>query len=202
MMRQINNLNEEISRWAFEIIFKRNHHWRIAFTNPTAGPWKTIKALNSEGEEGEVYRFPLEETRPDIILYNDELKAVLILEAKDSLNKLVAGDQAEKSVEVVERLSAILSELGDNPYWGSRSQYPTYMGILWGSTDVLSNDTDISAVFNTYYANAQTKQHLNKDFIIGVESLYSNGNIECYFHHKVYTPGKERLCMAVEQSLK
>ena len=81
MTRQINNLNEEISRWAFEIIFKSNHQWRIAFTNPTAGPWKTIKALNAEGEEGEVYRFPLEETRPDIILYNDELEAILIIEA-------------------------------------------------------------------------------------------------------------------------
>ena len=202
MTRQINNLNEEISRWAFEIIFKRNHHWRIAFTNPTAGPWKTIKALNSEGEEGEVYRFPLEETRPDIILYNDELEAVLIIEAKDSLNKLVTGDQAEKSVEVVERLTDILSGLGNNPYWGRRAHYPTYMGILWGSTDVLSNNADISAVFDTYYAIAQTKQHLNKDFIIGVESLYRNGSIECFFHNKVYTPGQGNRSAAVEQSLK
>lgn len=202
MIRRINKLNEEISRWAFEIIFKRNPHWRIAFTNPTAGPWKTIKALNSEGVEGEVYRFPLEETRPDIILYNDELEAVLIIEAKDSLNKLVTGNQAEKSVEVVEHLTNILSGLGDNPYWGRRAYYPTYMGILWGSRDVLSNNTAVSAVFDTYYAIAQTKQHLNKDFIIGVESLYKNGSIECFFHHKVYTPGQGNRSTAVEQSLK
>ena len=82
------------------------------------------------------------------------------------------------------------------------NHYPTYMGILWGSTDVLSNNTDISAVFDTYYAIAQTKQHLNKDFIIGVESLYRNGSIECFFHHKVYTPGQGNRSTAVEQSLK
>lgn len=202
MTRSINDLNEEISRWAFEILFKSNLHWRIAFTNPTAGPWKTIKATDSDGNVGEVYRFPLEETRPDIILYNDELEAVLIIEAKDSLNKLVAGDQADKSVEVVERLSNILSGLGNNPFWNRRAHYSTYMGILWGSMDVLSNNEAITSVFDTYYSIAQTKQSVNKDFIIGVESLYKGGKIECFFHHKVYSPGKEARCTSVEQSLK
>ena len=44
MIRKINRVNEEIARWAFEIIFKKNDQWTIAFTNPTAGPWKTIKS--------------------------------------------------------------------------------------------------------------------------------------------------------------
>ena len=73
-MRSINRLNEEIARWAFEILFKTNTEWKIAFTNPTAGPWKTIKANSlTDNTEGEVYRFILEEDRPDIIMYNDRL---------------------------------------------------------------------------------------------------------------------------------
>ena len=202
MTRRIKDLNEEIARWAFEILFKSNKNWRIAFTNPTAGPWKTIKAFDAEGKEGEVYRFPLEETRPDIILYNDELEAVLIIEAKDSLNKLVAGDQAEKSVEVVERLSDTLSQLGKNKFWGKRAKYPTYLGLLWGSSDTLSSQNVYLSVFDEYYAIAKNKKSLNKDFIIGVESLYKNGRIDCYFHHKTYSNGQERRCLAVESSLK
>ena len=201
-MRQINNLNEEIARWAFEILFKENNKWHIAFTNPTAGPWKTIKAQDSEGKEGEVYRFPLEETRPDIILYNDELEAVLVVEAKDSLNKLVLGDQAEKSVEVVERLSDILSHLGTNQFWGKRAKYPTYLGLLWGSSDTLSNQNAYLAVFDEYYAIAKNKKSLNKDFIIGIESLYKNGRIDCFFHHKTYSSSQNERCIAVENSLK
>ncbi len=202
MMRHINNLNEEVARWAFEILFKQNKKWRIAFTNPTAGPWKTIKGLDSEGAEGEVYRFPLEENRPDIILYNDDLKAILIIEAKDSLNKLVTGDQAEKSVDVVDRLSDILSKLGGNKYWGERALYPTYLGLLWGSSDTLSSQTAYLSVFDTYYKLAITKTNLNKDFVIGIESLYKSGTIVCYFHHKIYADGQEARCQAVEASLK
>ena len=41
-------LTEEIARWAFEIICRENPNWYVAFTNPTAGPWKTIKGLNKK----------------------------------------------------------------------------------------------------------------------------------------------------------
>lgn len=202
MMRRIKDLNEEVSRWAFEILFRQNKKWKIAFTNPTAGPWKTIKGLDSEGVEGEVYRFPLEETRPDIILYNDDLEAVLIFEAKDSLNKLVTGNQAEKSVDVVERLSEILSKLSGNKYWGKRAQYPIYLGLLWGSSDTLSSQTAYLSVFDTYYNLARTKTKLNIDFVIGVESLYKSETIVCHFHHKTYADDQEARCQAVEASLK
>ena len=88
-MRSINRLNEEIARWAFEILFKDLNDWVIAFTNPTAGPWKTIKASDINGEIGEVYRFALKENRPDIVMYNDDLQTVMIIEAKDNIDKLV-----------------------------------------------------------------------------------------------------------------
>lgn len=96
-MRNISRLNEEIARWAFEIIFKTNTSWHIAFTNPTAGPWKTIKSVSLQsGKEGEVYRFILEEDRPDIIMYNDSLRVVLILRQKTALKSYWRRNKLKK----------------------------------------------------------------------------------------------------------
>ena len=94
MIRKVNRLNEELARWAFEIIISNNTEWEIAFTNPTAGPWKTVKAHSLKtNKKGEVYRFILEEDRPDIIIYNDKLKSLIIFEAKDNLEKLLEEEQ-------------------------------------------------------------------------------------------------------------
>jgi hypothetical protein len=38
------NLTEEICRWSFEVHIKKLESWWIAFTNPTAGPWKKIES--------------------------------------------------------------------------------------------------------------------------------------------------------------
>ena len=86
-------LTEEISRWAFEIRCRESLDWYIAFTNPTAGPWKTIKGTDQFGKEGEVYRFELEQPRPDIILVNDKLRVIVIIEAKDSIEKLTSEER-------------------------------------------------------------------------------------------------------------
>ena len=117
------HLTEEISRWAFEIVCQNNDDWFIAFTNPTAGPWKTIKGLNKNNEEGEIYRFELEETRPDIVIVNDKLKVIIIFEAKDSLSKLMKEDQVPKSVEVVSNLTKVLTEIDNKQYWNQRKNY-------------------------------------------------------------------------------
>ncbi len=79
------NSNEEIARWSTEVYLK-NHvdlGWWVAFTNPTAGPWKKILALSEEGTFVEIHRFIREGERPDLILVNDKLKVVVIVEAKD-----------------------------------------------------------------------------------------------------------------------
>lgn len=123
MKKYTYKLTEEIARWAFEVKCRQSADWYIAFTNPTAGPWKVIKCTDREGKLGEVYRFDLEETRPDIIIVNDKLEIVIIIEAKDSLNKLLAGDQAEKSVMVVANLFKTLSGLYKSPFWGHRTKY-------------------------------------------------------------------------------
>lgn len=174
-------LTEEISRWAFEVVCKNNSDWYIAFTNPTAGPWKTIKCTNAYGEEGEVYRFELEETRPDILLVNDKLKVVMIIEAKDSLAKLISGDQAPKSVEVVDTLAEILREKKNNSFWSHRSNYTIIVGLLWGA-ERPSTQYERQEVFNRYFDEMEAYKSFETNVIVGIETCRNNGLIckTCY----------------------
>lgn len=178
-------LTEEISRWAFEIICKENPDWYVAFTNPTAGPWKTIKGLDKSGKEGEVYRFELEETRPDIVLVNDKLQIVIIIEAKDSIEKLTSGDQSEKSVEVVDTLTTILKGCKSNQYWGARASYPVITGLLWGA-EAPTSTLERSNAFNEYYNNMKAYPQLNKEFIIGIETRRKGDGLQCFFCSKAF----------------
>lgn len=178
-------LTEEISRWAFEIICKENPDWYIAFTNPTAGPWKTIKGVNKSGKEGKVYRFELKETRPDIILVNDKLKIVIIIEAKDSIEKLTHGDQAKKSVEVVDTLTAILKRCKSNPHWGDRASYPVITGLLWGA-EVPASALEKSNAFDEYYNNMKAYPQLDKKLIIGIETRRKGDGLQCFFCSKAF----------------
>ena len=186
-MRNINRLNEEIARWAFEILFKDRTDWIIAFTNPTAGPWKTIKASDIQGNTGEVYRFALKENRPDIVMYNDKLQIIMIIEAKDSIDKLVAGDQAEKSAEVVNDLAAKLRSLSDNEYWSQRINYSTILGVLWGSQDVPASNQTKEFVYDKYRSLITLNGNVSRDLVIGIESLYSDGKISCSAFSKSYS---------------
>ena len=178
-------LTEEIARWAFEIICRERKNWYVAFTNPTAGPWKTIKGLDKSGKEGEVYRFELEETRPDIVLVNDELKIIIIVEAKDSIEKLTYKDQAEKSVEVVDTLTTILKKCGSNPFWATRSKYPVITGLLWGA-ETATTESERLKTFNEYYQNMKKYPQLNKDSIIGIETRRDGNGLQCFFCSKTY----------------
>lgn len=187
MIRKINRLNEEIARWAFEIIFKNNKDWYIAFTNPTAGPWKTIKAESLHGHGlGEVYRFILEEDRPDIIMYNDDLKVIIIFEAKDSLIKLTDKTQYVKSSEVVCKLAKYLSEKGSNPFWAGREKYSIITGLLWGSVDNHSTSLERDSLFDLYQSVVKKDKLVSSNIIIGIETLYKNSDLKCYGYYKTY----------------
>lgn len=187
MMRRMNRLNEEIARWAFEILFKTNTSWHIAFTNPTAGPWKTIKAVSLQsGKEGEVYRFMLEEDRPDIIMYNDELRAVLVFEAKDGLRKLMERKQAEKSAAVAAKLANILCAKGRNAFWKGREGYRVLLGLLWGSSEIPETDEEKEQLYDCYHGLVQGMGSVCPDVIIGVETLYSGGALKCEAFFKAY----------------
>lgn len=202
-MRKINRLNEELARWAFEIIFKTNTAWKIAFTNPTAGPWKTIKATSmTTGAEGEVYRFILEEDRPDIIMYNDELKIIIIFEAKDSLEKLIDKEQAKKSAAVVVKLAHILRSKGSNEFWKGREKYPVVLGLLWGSTDSPKSTTDKKKLYDCYHNLIKNEELVLSDLIVGVETLYRVDNLSCTPFFVDYSGRNSNLGNAIINSLK
>jgi hypothetical protein len=193
-MRNINRLNEEIARWAFEIIYKTNTLWRIAFTNPTAGPWKTIKSPSKiTGQEGEVYRFILEEDRPDIIMYNDELETVIIIEAKDSLEKLLEREQARKSAAVVVKLANILGSKGSNTFWRGRENYKVVLGLLWGSTDYPESQAEKNRLYNHYHNLVKDEDVVFSSIIVGVETLYSSGELHCTAFYKSYNESSSSL---------
>lgn len=186
-MRSINRLNEEIARWSFEIKFKTNASWNIAFTNPTAGPWKTIKAYSLvTGKEGEVYRFALEEDRPDIIMYNDSLKTVIIIEAKDSLNKLIERNQANKSAAVVVKLANVLKNKFDNEFWRGRENYKIVLGLLWGSTDNLETEENKEYLYDYYYNLICSEKEVFTNIIVGIETLYRSNKLACEAYYKCY----------------
>lgn len=194
MIRKINRLNEEIARWAFEIIFKKNNQWIIAFTNPTAGPWKTIKSNSlDDGSYGEVYRFILEEDRPDIVMYNDSLKVVIVFEAKDSIGKLKEKEQSKKSALVVNKLANILSSKGTNPFWRGRENYKVITGLLWGNTDRLASEIEKEELFDTYYDLIKDCSKVHSSIIIGIETLYKNNELKCYAYTKTYDINDEEL---------
>lgn len=201
-MRTINRLNEEIARWAFEIIFKANNAWEIAFTNPTAGPWKTIKAKSlNTGEEGEVYRFPLEEDRPDIIMYNDSLKVIIIFEAKDSLEKLVDKNQAKKSAGVVVELAKKLHISARNPFWRGREGYQVILGLLWGSTDYPETDYEKNRLYDFYHDLVKNERTVFSDIIVGVETLYRSEKLKCSAFYKDYSGHNSALGNNIVKSL-
>ena len=185
MIRKISRLNEEIARWAFEIQITTTSDWYIAFTNPTAGPWKTIKAQNSLGVSGEVYRFQLEEDRPDIIMYNDILKTIIIFEAKDSIEKLFEGTQMEKSSDVFIRLSDTLKS-SNNPFLGERKNYKIVLGLLWGAEGSNSIKSQVDSLFDAYHRIISRNANVYSNLIIGIESRRINENIKCFSHYKSY----------------
>jgi hypothetical protein len=134
MLKYQFKINEEITRWTTEVLIKQNPQWGwwIAFTNPTAGPWKKITAPNKKGIFEEIYRFNREEKRPDLVLVNDSKKAVLVIEAKYNLNSILDTKQMEKSIKVVKDMSLIMQEIEHNT-WNERRKYHYFTSFLWFS---------------------------------------------------------------------
>lgn len=168
-------LTEEIARWAFEVQLKQLPTWTIAFTNPTAGPWKRVMATDSKGKIGEVYRFPRESDRPDLILISDELEHVVIIEAKDSLPKLLVPSQKEKSINVVASLADKLRSLRDNAFWGARANYQVIPGLLWAS-DTKASKEIVQKCLQSYGDGFNKVKDLRGTNILIVEVLRNSTN--------------------------
>jgi len=151
MIKYTFNVNEEIARWVTEVYVKNQQKlgWWVAFTNPIAGPWKKITALNGEGVPVEIYRFEREGERPDLILVNDKYKLIVIVEAKDYYQKLIASEQMKKSVRVIKEISSILVN-SSNEHWAIRIGYKILPAFLWFTEDtnsILSEDKIVKEAF-------------------------------------------------------
>ena len=188
-------LTEEIARWAFEIQCKQNTSWYIAFTNPTAGPWKAITAPNKDGKIGRIYAFDAKEKRPDIILINDHLKIIIILEAKNSYLSLITPEQCLKSTKVVSDIGKQLQKLRTDSYWGKRYMYNIILGLLWGSAEEKPSSTYIP-MFDFYYKEICNYDNIDKRAVVGIEVTRSNSSLSCMVTGKNYEQGTQTLSIS------
>lgn len=173
--------NEEIARWATEVYVKTHPGlgWWVAFTNPTAGPWKKIVALSELGVFTEIYRFGQTEERPDLILVNDRLESILIIEAKDRYDKLNNPTQMSKSVRVINNITDILSD-PINTIWRSRSDYKFIPSFLWMCAKVEDIAKECTAI-QTIYSEISEKE---EDLLNIVLYSDSNNNLINSFNYK------------------
>ena len=156
-------VNEEIARWVTEVYVKSNPHlgWWIAFTNPTAGPWKKIVAPSEEGVYEEIYRFLREGERPDLILVNDVAKTILIVEAKDYCSRIITSTQMQKSVRVINEITHVLTSCA-HKNWGVRSKYKILPSFLWFcQIDPLEEHRLVEGAFNQFKSGSNTNDILN-----------------------------------------
>lgn len=179
MKEYIYNLTEEIARWSFEVSCKTNKDWYIAFSNPTAGPWKSIKAMDKLGNEGNIYTFDAQENRPDIVLVNDKLRIIIIIEAKADYSDLLNEAQMKKSVKVVADLSKMLQKMRDDQYWGKRYMYKIYVGLLWGTSTPL-HSAEKKELFDLYHSEILGLNNIDKRLILGIEVLKDDNGLRCF----------------------
>jgi len=192
-------LTEEISRWAFEINVKNNPDWWIAFTNPTAGPWKRLIAPDLNGIDGEVYRFDRDEKRPDIVIVNDKTKSIVIFEAKDTLDKLITASQASKSAKVIDDMASVLANINNNKYWRNRSEYKIYNGLLWGTNETTDQEK-LNKAFKIYRQElVNLSSNVDSEIQIGVAS---QKNINFEINLNFYVSGYSNEANELLESLK
>ena len=164
MLKYQYRINEEITRWTTEVYIKNNpnKNWYIAFTNPTAGPWKKITVKNEKGKSIEVYRFDREEKRPDLVLINDKEGLILIVEAKYDLGDLLNDVQMIKSVKVVVDMAEVLRNISVEE-WEARKKYRIVTSFLWYSSNPVNALAESKLVNKKYHEN-MTKG-LNKETV-------------------------------------
>lgn len=168
-MTRLKEVTEEVARWVFEVHLARQPGWSIAFTNPTAGPWKRVMASGAQGQAGEVHRFERDATRPDLILVSDEQRAVVIVEAKTKIEDLARDAQVKKSVAVVTAMSELLRGREANPYWGRRADYTFMCGLLWGAQRPAAT-TPVASLMSRHAALLPMRPWLSRS-ILAIECL-------------------------------
>jgi len=177
-MKYSYSISEEIVRWSFEVFIKNNFEelrWWIAFTNPTAGPWKTIIAIDDKGFSHEVYRFTRDEDRPDLVLVNDVKKTILVIEAKDYCDKLCDRRQMEKSLKVIVKMQETLQGI-TNTMWESRKNYSFVPSFLWYTSNSQSCAEENTMVTNLFDQVKITLPVVKNQSVVNI-IIYKNGEI-------------------------
>ena len=129
--------------------------WWIAFTNPTAGPWKKILSKDAAGQLIEIYRFAKEEDRPDLVLVSDTRKEIIIIEAKDYAAKLVGTVQMTKSAQVIIDMEKVLKKI-DISAWVTRKDYKIIPGFLWYSASEDTTPDQVASVTTSFISITDT----------------------------------------------
>lgn len=178
-MTRLKKVTEEVARWVFEVHLREVPEWSVAFTNPTAGPWKRVMARDAQGSMGEVHRFLREDTRPDLVLVSDVHAAVVIVEAKTRLGQLASPAQAQKTVAVVDRMGRLLRSLNSNRYWRDRTEYQILCGLLWGAETpaALASRTELARI----HSGLLPREPWMCRSILGIECLRERdqANVRC-----------------------
>ena len=127
-------VTEEVARFAFEVFVQERigGSMYVAFSNPTAGPWKTVKMRGVRGEETEVHRFGIFDQRPDLVLHAPSGNSMLVLEAKSEVEGLLSRAQMCKARDAFN--SFVETAHGSaNPLLSRVSEI--IPGFLWASID-------------------------------------------------------------------
>jgi hypothetical protein len=184
---QLKSMSEEIVRWGFEIQVHKSEDWYIAFTNPTAGPWKRLLAKSANGVLGEVHRFAVDEKRPDLVLVSDRYETVLIIEAKPTVAGLANQEQMSKTADLFLSLSGLLRSKSGNEFWGEKSEYCYQQGLLWSPT--ATDNTNRRALSEGYLSKIGD----SITDVLCIEGELSNDSITYQIHW-----GSEGICVSLD----
>lgn len=146
-------ITEEIARFAFEVFIETQfgQHAYVAFANPTAGPWKTVKLRSQQGAIVEVLRFGIKEQRPDLVVFSPATKEVVVLEAKSRASDLLTRAQTIKARDAydsfVSRFTALRHQL-------IPSDIKFIPGFLWASSNFASEVCDCERALVQFWPEA------------------------------------------------
>jgi len=132
---------EEVIRWRFEVALECRTLENgvagtsfVAFTNPTAGPWKRVVGPKLQ-ESYEIYRFGSKESRPDVIVVSDLRRRIYVLEAKDEAAKLTT-QVIKKTYEIAGKFNVVFGAFGNHEDWAPRKSYVVSVGFVFSSKSV------------------------------------------------------------------
>lgn len=173
-------LTEEVARWAFEICLEgSDSDWFVAFSNPTAGPWKTISGLDRDGTLTSIHRFGQTDERPDLVAVSDTHSAIVVVEAKGKLADLDTTDQIAKSARVVREMAQVFSALNSDEAWERRAGYRVIGALLWG----VSGKADTSAehrVLTAFRDELGSLSGVDSRVVLGIVSTQDgSGTVAC-----------------------